>query len=293
MTLAGEFGVDDVDRLCMALVPLTSLSVKEPVRIDLSGLTNMCASCLAVLISALRTARSRGLCDPLAMFTPSADSASHRWLASDTLRELLEHPADGTAPINNGRCGCQPFSSVDGIIHAREALLTAIAEQKTLDERSRATVKQLLWDLGQNVLVHADIGGGVAAARVNVHERTLELAVADCGIGIRESFVRAELPDIRDDVSAVRAALSPGVTSAPGDGKGMGLYLAKLVLADNEGRLMLRSGNAQVDEPSGVWAPDLLANFKGTLVTVLARLDRPFDEERVGEMLERPEGVTS
>lgn len=291
VTLAGEFGIAGLDRLCVQLTPLTSLTDPELVTIDLSALEGMCASGLAVLVSALRTARVDGLCDPLAALTaPSACPG----LTHEALRTLVEHAADGQPRGEHDILqGCEPFTGIGGIVSAREALLRWISNRVELDEQAQATVRKLIWDFAQNVLAHAEIGGGVAAARVNSDERTLELAVADRGIGIRESLARSEVPDVSDDASALRAALQPGVTSEPGSGKGMGLYLAKLVLRNNQGTLTVRSGDARLDEPSHIQLAPPLPSLKGTLVTAVARLDRPLDHEAVDRELARPQGIAT
>jgi anti-sigma regulatory factor (Ser/Thr protein kinase)/ABC-type transporter Mla MlaB component len=291
VTLTGEFGTACLDMLCMQLTPLTSLTDPELVSIDLSALEGMCASALAVLVSALRTARVDGLCNPFSQFNAPRSCPE---LTGEFLRALVEHRDDrqpqGTV---EAACGCEPFSSIDGVVRARETLLQWISAEAKLSEQAQATVRKLIWDLAQNVLAHAEIGGGVAAARVNLHDQTLELAVADRGIGIRESLARSEVPNVSDDVSALRAALQPGVTSEPGTGKGMGLYLANRVLVKNEGTLMVRSGNARLEQPSQVELAAPLPNFKGTLVTVVARLDRPLDHEAVDRELSRPQGVAT
>jgi anti-sigma regulatory factor (Ser/Thr protein kinase)/ABC-type transporter Mla MlaB component len=294
VVLSGEFGTDDVDVLCAALAPLTSLTEPEQVTIDMLALEGVSASALAVLISVLRTVHVDGRCDPLAALTAPREPGLHRWLDAENLQALLEHPAEGyPGMIERAFSGCEPFSGINGIMRAREALLAWISERTGLGEEAQSTVRKLVWDLAQNVLVHAEIGGGIATARVDSRDATLELAVADCGIGIRESLVRGELPDVGDDASAVMAALRPGVTSDPGSGKGMGLYLAKRVLARNKGSLIVRSGNARVDEPTRGQVAVPLRNFKGTLVTVIARLDGPLDYEAVDRELLRPEGVAS
>lgn len=291
--VAGDLGHGDVEGLCVALAPLTSLAAPETVRVDLSGLRSLGASCSAVLVSALRTAHARGLCDPLAQLRCPAAPAFEGWLDRPGLRRMLEQPADGSAAVAEG-CGCEPFSSVDGIVWAREALLLTVSRQARLDDRALTAVRKLIWDLAQNVLVHARIGGGVAAARVDGAARTLELAVADRGIGIRESFLRGgDAREMGDDASAVAEALRAGVTSEPGLGKGMGLYLAKLMLAKNEGSLTVRSGRARIETPSGARPAAPLPDFGGTIVTAFARLDRPLDSIEVEELLARPEGVAS
>src|SRR6202030_696603 len=107
-----------------------------------------------------------------------------RWLSPAPLRELLEHPADALEigrPVA-GLCGCEAFSSPDGSERARGALLVWLAEQVELPPPAMRAIKVMLGDFTQNVLRHADIGGGVAAVAADEGQRTLEFAVADRGI---------------------------------------------------------------------------------------------------------------
>lgn len=291
VALAGHFGAESVEGMCVGLAPLTSLTEPDDVSVDLSGVRSLSATCSAVLVSALRTAHAAGLCDPLERLSPPIGMDFDGWLDEPALRRLLQHPADGGRSVGNG-FGCEPFSSLNGIMGARETLLGSISTQVKLDENARVAVRKLIWDLAQNVLAHADIGGGVAAAKVDVARNMLELAVADRGIGIRESLLRGG-EDAGDDASAVLAALRPGVTSEPGIGKGYGLFLAGLTLVANEGSLTVRSGRARVKEPAGSRQAGPLPDFGGTIVTALARLDRPLDSKEVEEALEQPQGVTS
>lgn len=137
--------------MCEALAPLTSLTEPEVVTVDLSRVLSLSASCSAVLVSALRTAHAAGFCDPLERLSPAVESDSCGWLDEPALRRLLQHPADGNGSVGAG-IGCEPFSSLNGIMGAREALLAAISAQVTLDENARVAVRKLIWDLAQNVL---------------------------------------------------------------------------------------------------------------------------------------------
>jgi hypothetical protein len=71
----------------------------------------------------------------------------------------------------------------------------------------------------------------------------------------------------------------------------MGLYLTRLVLAENGGMLTLRSGDAHVmctpSSVSSVGAPWI----PGTLVVARIRTDGPFDYGRIDEALSRAGGV--
>lgn len=292
--------------MCEVLAPLNAVqalsamsSSSEPMMLDLGGLEDLSASALAVLVASLRAVRATGLCDPLADFTPPRDAKLHKWLAPASLCELLDHSGDGRADTDKGRCpsgfcGCEPFSNQDGIVGASAALLTWLSEQIALPGEAYRAIAAMLWDLTNNVLLHADIDEGVAAIGLDAGGGTLEVAVADRGIGIRRSLARnLQYSDIADDSDAVVTALGPGVTSEPGASKGMGLYIAKLILAANDGTLTIRSGTARIAEPSHAMDIGPLPYFQGTLVTAVARLDRSLDLDIVNRQLQDPGGVFS
>jgi hypothetical protein len=292
VVLEGDYGPPEFDRLCETLAPLTGPAAAEGVAIDLSRLTALSASCSALLVATLRTSLHSGLCDPMAQIVLPTSQVLACWLNEDNLHRLLEHPADGAAPVGQA-FGCVPFSSTEAIFRARESLLAIADAQDKLDEQARLAIKKMIWDFTQNVLAHADIGGGVACARIDEASRTLELAVADRGIGVRASLARGG-EAVASDADALAAALRPGVTSEPGTGKGFGLFLSMLTLLDNGGTLMLRSGVARLRAPRTVVPqPPPAAAVGGTVVTALVRLDHPLNSREVEEALQSPAGVVS
>jgi signal transduction histidine kinase len=293
VVLSGDFGPRRVDDLCAALSPLSDVGRPEGAELDFSGLRSISASCMALLVSSLRTVRSRGVCDPLKQLTGPEEPYLQDLLGAVGLGGLLGHPADGR-PIPGDPCGCEPFSNVQGAMRAQVRLLSFIVQRTPLRTAAEEALSVLIWDLAQNVLRHALADGGVAAVSVDLEAATLELAVADCGIGVRASLVRnSQFEDLIDDAIAIREALAPGVTSAPGSGKGMGLYLAKLVLAANEGTLTIRSGDARISVPGETGAEESLPGLRGTLVSAVARLDHALDRQVVDRALADPHGVAS
>lgn len=189
---------------------------------------------------------------------------------------------------------CEPFGTGGGVTRAVSAIQMRIAAETELEPASIASLGALIADLAENVLQHArSEGGGVASLMILPEEDMVELAIADCGIGIRGSLVEnPEFEDIDDDLSAIKAAVRPGATADPGSGGGYGLFLARLVVRDNGGSIIIRSGTAewsqgsQIDERScNIWSP-------GTLAVVRARLDRPFNYDRIDDFLEDPVGLS-
>jgi signal transduction histidine kinase len=150
----------------------------------------------------------------------------------------------------------------------------------------------LISDFAENVWKHADADGGVATIQFHREEQTLELAIADCGIGIRGSLLRnPDYAHLVDDLLAVREATKPGVTGDAGSGGGLGLYLTRLVLAENGGTLIVRSGEGHVEHRPRTKFLSRVPRFWGTLIVVVARTDQPLDYEVVDRLLTTPSGA--
>ena len=129
-----------------------------------------------------------------------------------------------------------------------------------------------IWELADNCLAHAKIGHGFLAAQVlPLPTRSLHFAVADGGIGIRNSLAGTPHQQ-HDDQSAIGAAVSPRVTSIHDKVRGVGLpNLLKWVTAIG-GVLTIRSGHAAAAFSVSSSSLDLLVSYStvdqldGTLV---------------------------
>lgn len=101
-----------------------------------------------------------------------------------------------------------------------------------------------LYEVLDNVLIHARTGRGFMMAQYLRESRTLLIAVADAGIGIHRSFVEGAggyRPPYA--VDALRLAVAQW-TSSTGEKRGNGLYGLAEVVAQNGGTLDIRSGKA-------------------------------------------------
>jgi anti-sigma regulatory factor (Ser/Thr protein kinase) len=91
----------------------------------------------------------------------------------------------------------------------------------------RKRIKALEWALNEitdNVLNHAQSPiGGVMQVFTFPNKRRVEFFVCDAGITVPRSL-RSGRPDIKDDISAIRAAIEEGVTRNKQTNQGNGLY---------------------------------------------------------------------
>jgi anti-sigma regulatory factor (Ser/Thr protein kinase) len=107
-------------------------------------------------------------------------------------------------------------------------------------------VAYCLSELLENVIHHAASPvNGVACAQAYKSSGAVELAIVDCGIGIRGSLLtRREYADqAGSDAVALQFALQKGVTSTPGRNSGEGLFFVAELLK-KAGKMCLHSGDA-------------------------------------------------
>ncbi|WP_420610963.1 hypothetical protein [Candidatus Poriferisodalis sp.] len=133
-----------------------------------------------------------------------------------------------------------------------------------------------IWELADNCLAHAQVGHGFLAAQVLPQPtRSLHFAVADGGIGIRDSL--AGTPHERhDDQSAIRAAVESRVTSVASlHGRARGVGLSNLLewVTATGGTLTIRSGGAAIsfrrraESAALELVPSTVDRVDGTLVS--------------------------
>ena len=230
------------------------LASSTEIELDLGELEGLSASALAVLVATLRKVHAQGFCNPIDHFTPPKARDLCECLSHERLRALLNgdrlsvYHSNAAAKVDI--CACEAFSDSEDVAHAVNDILEHLVDRHRLGERTLHAVNCLLSDATQNVLQHADSGGGAIAVKMYRDRGVLELAVADRGIGIRRSLTKNKAFEaLSDDADALRKALAPSCTSTPGKGRGMGLYQSKLIFAGNGGTLTVRSGSAQLATP--------------------------------------------
>jgi anti-sigma regulatory factor (Ser/Thr protein kinase) len=109
-------------------------------------------------------------------------------------------------------------------------------------------IHYLMSELGRNVLEHAYTKyGAFFAAQYYKDSNTIRIGIADNGIGIRASIIRSHAAP--DDATAIRLALTPGITGATNreggteQNAGAGLFFIKSICLANNNFMVLYSGD--------------------------------------------------
>jgi len=176
-------------------------------------------------------------------------------------------------------------------------MLVTLFEAVCTDAKTNDAVCTMLRELIGNCYAHSAVTDGVygvLCAQVWAGGRKAQIALADSGIGIRNSLLQNELllPRLNAE-NACELATEYGVTSKPGRGhSGYGLAVARKLLEQNKGVLIVRSGQEGFCLSGGV-----ARNFNtetvwnGTLLVIEWDLDVPMNIREVYDGFPMPEGM--
>ena len=250
---------------------------------DFSATTGVRPAGMVGLLAVLEGQGRPGDGRPIALIPPQSREVMACWQASglwDALREFCRWPETAAAPVLPQS---RPLKPIVRCCHFRDAseVERMLAEMEHSFSTALSGYASLLDNVGEtftelitNVIYHADSNGGFALAQYCEYAAgpAIELAVADAGIGIRNSLAKAPaFADIDSDCAAIRLAMAEGVTSAGDKYRGFGLgYVAANTQLEPSRTLAIRSGkgiitlsgNGAIQEETSPTA------YPGTLVGV-------------------------
>jgi anti-sigma regulatory factor (Ser/Thr protein kinase) len=283
LTLSGDFAHPDLDSLCDELRGLPEWPADEPASVDLRELQSMEPTTMAVLLASLEGLHRRRLCNPLEDLEPPRYENGVKCLHPQALNDLFVdgdghwQEIDGATPTI---IGCEVFTGASGVDDITAGLSQQLAIHTEWSSSSLKSLGSMIFELSENVIQHSQAKGGVAVLRISPTEQRIALAIADNGVGIRESLARnPDFSDIGDDLTAIAKAMGPRATGEPGTGGGMGLFLARCITRSNGGTFIVRSGEACREENAALSDSGHLPYLHGTLVGVEARTDLPFEHD--------------
>jgi anti-sigma regulatory factor (Ser/Thr protein kinase) len=289
--LSGSYRIDQrFDALLDALKPLLENKTPRPVTFDFGGLVGLGPTAIALFTCVVKDARERGvIAAPTKIVSPRSTPVWNYLMRMDVFKVILgegayERISEGfnrKEPL--GFRPCREFIAYDDFPPVTRALTEALAEACEMDDLSRHSIRTCLDELAENVVYHADTPlGGFAAAQGWKRNGAFEIGIVDLGIGILKSLKKnPAYADIRTDGHAIQTALEPRSTSTPERNSGIGLFITRLLLKENGGFLMVRSGKATVYAGSKEEATVARTAFPGTIVALRARTDRPLNIKHV------------
>ncbi|MDO8184639.1 ATP-binding protein [Conexibacter sp. JD483] len=266
--LAGVYGFDDVERLRSDLDPLAVLGEPATVELDLTELVDLSAPASAWLTAVVGRAQLLDLVlhsTILGGATGGADPG-----AGGTFRKVEE------------------FASNPDLRRIMPGLVKEVAERIGADSAAAGSLRVCLDELAENVVAHSGSpAGGMIAVRHDSDSSTLEIAIADTGIGIRTSLQRnPAYATLQDDVAAITTALEPNATGRPRTNGGFGLAVARGLAQAHEASLRVRSGRGAVSVDGMTQrAVRTTGELRGTIVALRIATDSPLSIKHVYDVL--------
>jgi hypothetical protein len=286
VTLSGSYQFPAFERLLGQLAPLLALTEPTPLYLDMSRISFIGPTALALILATLRRMEDLRLYDGGKFWLPVSPLTRMYLLRMDLFRQLEtwvdpEEPFERRDP--NIFQPLQNFSTEEDRIKVVFGLLQALVSSCKVDALAYQSTFAFLTELTENVTQHSDCSqGGCAAAQALKKRPVFEIGIVDLGIGIRDSLGKApKLAIPADDVEAIQLALTRGVSSNFPTNSGEGLYVTAEALKANGGDLYVRSGRGEV--MVGAHERGLLrtVDFPGTVVAIRARRDNPLDYHAV------------
>lgn len=163
-----------------------------------------------------------------------------------------------------------------------------IESQVQIDPELSSAVTYSIGEVMDNIDAHSlsPINGYICA---QTYENELEIAIVDCGIGMKESLRSYPAYEyITSDDEAIIKSTEKMVTSKPLEHHaGQGLFFTRRFIDANHGKLFIQSGNALVEFNNNADNPIInrVNYWKGTIVGMVFDLETPvhtkdiFDEE--------------
>ena len=236
VTVGASIHPPDVQKLCAALHQTVKQGVAH-VTLDFSACTGITQAVMLPLMPIVTTYRERHRLG-FELVLPFDKALSRLFINANWAHHI--DPEDFRPNVHQG--GHVPaLRFEDDGANGQDAILARVMELilRNLDT-SRDTLKAVEWSLGEimeNVPIHAEspVGGFVQATAYG-GGNAVEFVVADGGIGIPASMRSS------DDQSALRDAITEGVTRDPQRNAGNGLFGSYQVAVLSDGVFELRSG---------------------------------------------------
>lgn len=291
VALRGSYDLDRLERAIQDSMPLLEVDAPVRVRLDLSGAVFLGPTTIALLEAAIRRIEEAGHLLPGGSIVLPRNRLTERYLhRMDFFRGLatvgeISEDFERRNPV--GFRPCQQFQTETQFAGVSKALADALAERCKVDDMAKAAILICLNELTENVIHHAytDLGG-FAACQATLKKKRFEVGIVDLGVGIRQSLAKnPKYADIDSDVHAIETALQPRVTATPDRNSGIGLSITKLLLRDNGGQLIVRSGGGLVVGGAEERAETRPLELPGTIVAMRAQTDHPLDIGKIYEAL--------
>lgn len=277
ITIAGEFGVQDVRRVFAAIHDAVNNRGHTDLILDFSRCElAFSAAMLPICAHALNLNRSR---IDFSLILPENNRLSRLFINAGWANFIC--PRDHEPP-KTGSFSRQ-FPAVQYKTHdEQETLLNEILEKllsviPNFNRSAFAAVEWALNEISDNVLNHSQspIGGLLQLSVFDTRRNKVEFTIADAGLGVPQTL-RSSRQNINSDVDALMEAVKSGVTRNATDFQGNGLYGTLEICRAGGGKFSLNAGHGVlICNRDVVNTKNEAIPFTGTCVDALIDFSEP------------------
>lgn len=221
-------------------------------------------------------------------------SETQRFISNTGFREIIETGHE--TPSTQRRIGRVPLQPITNHFTTEATVndVVTIFNEYAGQVKDTEPFKVLISELCENVLAHSEfVSPGYICARVLEGANTAEIAIADTGIGIHDSYMTGTntkiIERIRKGASPLSLAIEGLNSSKPSPVKnslrsyyGFGLLVARRLVRLNRGQMFLLSGNESLHlTRNHTQSAQLSVPWQGTFISIVLDLGNPLPLEEV------------
>lgn len=168
-------------------------------------------------------------------------------------------------------------SNIDEVAASLTKIILADAD---MNESLKISLQYSIAEIGSNIFHHARSPiGGFLCAQKYPRQRIVEVAIADCGIGVRGAMSQryTEFHSPESAGAALLKAIQRNITSRPENNTGQGLFFTTEVIRANGGQASIQSEHVMLVVTPQANTIRSRPSWQGTVVCLQFQLDSEAD----------------
>jgi anti-anti-sigma regulatory factor len=280
-----ELEINTINQINLEALWKARISPLNEIVFDFSGLEFVRPSGLVAIVALMKFSKHLKIADRYYL-RESKNYEVRQYLKRmgfyDQFGIIRENPAPKTKS-NFSLCELREVISESEADKVTEQLANIIKEQIQPERNMINAISHALGEVINNVFHHSNspVNGFVCAQTYKILKK-VEIAIADCGIGIKESLWGNPMYKfILDDFEAIKTALGKKVTSKPHENAGEGLFVCQRFIKENSGQMDIISGNAHYTLLNNEVFNKKHQYWQGTIVSLVFNIDKPVDPKKI------------
>lgn len=171
-------------------------------------------------------------------------------------------------------------------IEIYKEIMSILINKDSINQSMLEVLQYCLWEVIDNSIRHSksdgtlDDGSGYICCQYFYYRNEIRLIIADNGQGIHQALTSHPNSDYKEfnEQESVRHSIDKGVTNSTG--RGFGLWATATLVQENEGDLIIHSGDYSVDVSNNITS-NKRNKWQGTYTFLRLNTNRPVDYHNI------------